>query len=273
MLTKFFRVSLLLLASHTSFTATADISQALLHEVRSAENKVRDDARKPLQTLNFFEVTPQSTVVEVWPGSGWYTEILAPLLADQGKLYAAHYSDQFTLLPADYMQKGRTDYQTKLASHPIYKNVSLTAFAPLADISIAPAASVDVVLSIRNQLYMFDGETSLKHALANFYQALKPGGVLGVVAPRLPDHLLKSDWKKTGYVPQQLWLKLAKEAGFEFEASNDLLLNPKDSADHPSGIWSLPPTLAVEEKDKAKYRAIGEVTQMMLKFRKPMNQA
>jgi len=272
MLTKLFRVSLFLLASHTSFTTTADINQALLHEVRSAENKVRDDARKPLQTLSFFEVTPQSTVVEVWPGSGWYTEILAPLLADQGKLYAAHYSDKFTLLPADYMQKGRTDYQTKLASHPIYKNVSLTEFAPLADISIAPAASVDVVLSIRNQLYMFDGETSLKHALANFYQALKPGGVLGVVAPRLPDQRLATDWKKTGYVPQQLWLKLAKEAGFEFEAGNDLLLNPKDTADHPSGIWSLAPTLAVDEQDKAKYRAIGEVSQMMLKFRKPMNQ-
>jgi predicted methyltransferase len=271
MLTKFFHVSLLLLASHASFTTSADINQALLHEVRTAENKVRDDARKPLQTLNFFEVTPQSTVVEVWPGSGWYTEILAPLLADKGKLYAAHFSDKFTLLPADYIQKGRTDYQTKLASHPVYKNVSVTEFAPLAGIAIAPAASADVVLSIRNQLYMFDGENSLKHALANFYQALKPGGVLGVVAPRLPDQLLTSDWKKTGYVPQQLWLKLAKETGFEFEASNDLLINPKDTADHPSGIWSLPPSLAVDEKDKAKYRAIGEVTQMVLKFRKPRN--
>ncbi len=271
MLTKLFRVSLLLLASHASFTVTADINQALAHEVRTAENKLRDDARKPVQTLAFFEVTPQSTVVEVWPGAGWYTEILAPLLAEKGKLYAAHFSDKFTLLPADYMQKGRSAFQSKLASHPVYKNVTVTPFAPLAEIAIAPVASADVVLSIRNQLYMFDGETSLKHALANFYQALKPGGVLGVVAPRLPDHLLASDWKKSGYVPQQLWLKLAKEAGFEFEASNDMLLNPKDTADHPSGIWSLPPTLAVEEKDKAKYRAIGEATQMMLKFRKPRN--
>ena len=174
MLTKFFRVSLLLLASQASFTVTADINQALGHEVRTAENKLRDDARKPVQTLTFFEVTPQSTVVEVWPGPGWYTEILAPLLADKGKLYAAHFSDKFTLLPLDYMQKGRTAYQTKLASHPVYKNVTLTEFAPLANIAIAPAASADVVLSIRNQLYMFDGETSIKYALANFYQALKP---------------------------------------------------------------------------------------------------
>ncbi|MEH8016994.1 methyltransferase [Rheinheimera muenzenbergensis] len=271
MLTKLLGVSLLLLASQASFTASADISQALQHEARTEANKLRDGARKPEQTLAFFQVTPQSTVVEVWPGAGWYTEVLAPLLAEQGKLYAAHFSDKFSLLPADYMQKGRSDYKNKLASHPVYKNVSVTEFAPLADIAIAPAGSADVVLSIRNQFYIFDGETSIKHALANFYQALKPGGVLGVVAPQLPDHLLDSDWKKTGYVPEQLWLDLAKQAGFSFEARSDMLLNPQDSADHPAGIWSLPPTLAGGEKDKARYIAIGEVNQMVLKFRKPAN--
>ena len=273
MLTKILGLSLLLLASQTSFAATTDasisIGQALQHEARTAENKKRDVARKPEQTLAFFEVTPEKTVVEVWPGSGWYTEILAPLLAEKGKLYAAHYSDKFTLLPADYMQKGRTEFKNKLASHPIYKNVTVTDFAPLADIAIAPAASVDVVLSIRNQFYMFEGETSLKHALANFYKALKPGGVLGVVAPRLPDHLLNTEWKKTGYVPEQLWLTLAKEAGFSFEDRDDMLLNPKDTADHPSGIWSLPPTLAGTDEEKEKHSAIGEVNQMVLKFRKP----
>lgn len=270
MLTKFVRVSLFLLASHASFTATADISQALQHEVRTEANKVRDDARKPEQTLSFFGVTPDSTVVEVWPGPGWYTEVLAPLLAEQGKLYAAHFSDQFTLLSADYMQKVRSDYQKKLASHPIYHNITMTEFAPLADIEIAPAASADVVLSIRNQFYIFEGEQSLKHGLANFYKALKPGGVLGVVAPRLPDHMLEEDWAGSGYVPKQLWLTLAEEAGFNFEASRDFLLNPKDNADHPAGIWSLPPALAGGEQDKEKYLAIGEANQMVLKFRKPL---
>lgn len=273
MLAKVLGVTVFLLLSQSGFAATADvgisISQALQHEARSAENKKRDAARKPEQTLTFFEVTPQSTVVEVWPGSGWYTEILAPLLAEKGKLYAAHYSDKFTFLSAAYMEKGRSEYKAKLASHSVYKNVTVTDFAPLADIAIAPAGSVDVVLSIRNQLYLFDGETSLKHALDNFYKALKPGGVLGVVAPRLPDNMLNTDWKKTGYVPEQLWLKLAKEAGFSFEASNDMLLNPKDTADHPSGIWSLPPTMAGTEEEKARHRAIGEVNQMVLKFRKP----
>ncbi|KKO45686.1 methyltransferase [Arsukibacterium ikkense] len=269
MLTKLVAVSLLLLASYASFSASADISLALQHEVRTDANKVRDNARKPEHTLTFFEVAPQSTVVEVWPGSGWYTEILAPLLAGQGKLYAAHFSDKFSLLPANYMQKTRADYQAKLAAHPVYGNVSLTEFAPLADMVIAPAGSADVVLSIRNQFYIFEGEESLKHALVTFYQALKPGGVLGVVAPRLPDHLLDSDWSKSGYVPEQLWLALAADAGFSFEAQSNVLLNPKDTADHPAGIWSLPPALAGDEKDKDKYLAIGEANQMVLKFRKP----
>lgn len=100
------RVSLLLLASHASFSARATISQALQHEARTEANKLRDAVRKPEQTLTFFEVTQQSTVVEIWPGAGWYTEVLAPLLAEQGKLYAAHFSDKFSLLPADHMQKG-----------------------------------------------------------------------------------------------------------------------------------------------------------------------
>ena len=271
MLTKLLTASMLLLASQASLAAGTTISQALQHEARTAANKLRDDARKPEQTLTFFEVTPQSTVVEVWPGSGWYTEVLAPLLAGQGKLYAAHFSDKFSLLSADYMQKGRTNFKNKLASHPVYKDVTVTEFAPLPDIAIAPAGSADVVLSIRNQFYIFDGETSIKNALANFYQALKPGGVLGVVAPRLPDHLLASDWKESGYVPEQLWLDQAKQAGFSFEARSDMLLNPKDTAQHPAGIWSLAPTLAGGEKDKAKYLAIGEVNQMVLKFRKPAN--
>ncbi|MBU2114792.1 MAG: methyltransferase [Gammaproteobacteria bacterium] len=269
MLTKLLNVSLLLLASHTSFAVSADISQALQHEARTEANKLRDAARKPEQTLAFFEVTPQSTVVEIWPGPGWYTEVLAPLLAENGKLYAAHFSDKFSLLPADYMQKGRADYNAKLASHPVYKNVLVTEFAPLPGIDIAPIGSADVVLSIRNQFYIFDGETSLKHALANFYRALKPGGVLGVVAPRLPDHLLATDWKQSGYVPEQLWLDLATEAGFSFEARNDMLLNPKDTAQHPEGVWSMPPTLAGNAAEKAKHLAIGEVNQMVLKFRKP----
>lgn len=270
MLTKLIRASLLLLVSLASYHINADISQAVKHEVRSEASKARDQFRKPEQTLNFFEVTAESTVVEVWPGAGWYTEILAPLLAEKGKLYSAHFSDKFSLLSADYMRESRTAYKEKLAAHPVYKNVTVTEFAPLADMAIAPEGSADVVLSIRNQLYVFDGETSMSHALNSFYKALKPGGVLGVVAPRLPDHLIDTDWQKSGYVPEQLWLKLAEEAGFVLEARSDMLLNPKDTATHPRGIWTLPPTLALGEEDKEKYLAIGEVTRMVLKFRKPI---
>lgn len=270
MFSKFARFSLLLLASQASFIATADISQALQHEVRTEANKVRDDARKPEQTLRFFGVTPQSTVVEIWPGAGWYTEVLAPLLAEQGKLYAAHFSDAFTLLNPQYMQSVRSDYSKKLASHPVYQNVTVTEFAPIANMTIAPPESADFVLSIRNQFYIFEGEQSLRHGLASFYQALKPGGVLGVVAPLLPEDKLETDWQGSGYVPKQLWLELAAEAGFHFEASSDLLHNPKDTADHPDGIWSLPPALAGGDTDREKYLAIGEAHQMVLRFRKPL---
>lgn len=263
--------NLFLLVGHISVADAVDITDALQHEVRTDENRARDSARKPEQILTFFDVTPQSTVVEVWPGSGWYTEILAPLLAKEGKLYAAHFSDRFNLLDADYMQKSRSEYQEKLESHPVYDDVILTEFAPLADIAIAPPASTDVVLSVRNQLYVFEGEKSMRHALANFYQALKPGGVLGVVAPRLPDDSLSTEWEKSGYVPEKLWLTLAKEAGFSLEGESDLLLNPKDTADHPQGIWSLPPSLMGGEKDKEKYLSIGEASRMVLKFRKPSN--
>src|SRR5690606_26483715 len=189
MLTKLFRASLVILASLASYHVSADISQALKHEVRSEESKARDVFRKPEQTLSFFEVTPQSTVVEVGPGSGWYTEILAPLLAEKGKLYSAHFSDKFSLLSADYMRESRAAYKEKLAAHPIYKNVTVTEFAPSADMTIAPEGSADVVLSIRNLLYVLEGEQSMSHAQTSFYKALKPGGVLGVVAPRLPDDL------------------------------------------------------------------------------------
>lgn len=272
MFIRLFQVSALALTLIAAQLTSADIGKALKHEVRSEENKARDPVRKPQQTLEFFGVTPQSTVVEVWPGSGWYTEILAPLLAEKGKLYTAHFSDKFTLLPADYIQKSTAAYAEKLASHPAYKNVTVTEFAPLEGMSVAPDGSADIVLSIRNQFYVFDAEKSMSNALAAFYKALKPGGVLGVVAPRLPENLKDADWQKSGYVPQELWVELAKEAGFVFEGSSDMHLNPKDTADHPQGIWTLPPTLSLGEQDKEKYVAIGEPTRMTLKFRKPTNE-
>ncbi|TXH96055.1 MAG: methyltransferase [Rheinheimera sp.] len=258
----------------SSFSVTANtvdsaaIQAAVDHSVRSATNKARDQYRHPVETLSFFGVTPQSTVVEVSPGGGWYTEILAPLLQQQGKYYAAHQPKD---AKSEYAQKSRADYLAKLAANPVYSKVEVTEFSAAGGKQIAPAGSADVVLTFRNlhNWYMAKGDESLLTAFKSFHTALKPGGVLGVVEHRLPESKLNTDWQKSGYMPQSLVIKLAEQAGFVLEGSSEVNANPKDTADHPGSVWALPPTYTNKEQDKAKYQAIGESDRMTLKFRKP----
>lgn len=273
-LTPFVVMSTLLFAAAPSFNVQADeaaIKAAVNHPVRSSGNKARDVHRHPVETLSFFEVKPTSTVVEISPGSGWYTEILAPLLKEQGKYYAAH---QPADASSDYAKKSRAAFIEKLAADPVFSAVTVTGFAPTAGYEVAPAGSADVVLTFRNlhNWYMQKGDESLLNAYKSFYAALKPGGVLGVVEHRLPAAKLNTDWSKSGYMPQSLAIKLAEEAGFVLEGTSEVNANPKDTADHPQGVWTLPPSLALKEQDKAKYQAIGESDRMTLKFRKPTAQ-
>jgi predicted methyltransferase len=261
--------------SMSAFAATADDSAALKaaidHPIRSSANKARDEHRHPYETLSFFEVTPKSTVVEVSPGGGWYTEILAPLLQQQGQYYAAH---QPADAKSEYAQKSLAAYKAKLAADPVYSKVTVTGFSPAGSYKIAPDGSADVVVTFRNlhNWYMQKGDESLLNAYKSFYAALKPGGVLGVVEHRLPENKLSTDWKQSGYMPQSLAVKLAEQAGFVLEATSEVNANPRDTADHKNGVWALPPTLANKETDKAKFIAIGESDRMTLKFRKPKAQ-
>lgn len=262
-------LSALIFSCHTlSDTTLSSLEQAVQHPLRSEQNKARDIYRNPVQTLAFFGVTPQSTVVEISPGNGWYTEILAPLLADHGKLYAAHFPEDSS---SDFAKRSRNAFISKLASDPIYRNVDVTGFAPVAGIKIAPEGSADVVLTFRNlhNWYSQGGEPAMQAAFSVFFDALKPGGVLGIVEHRLPEKQPILNWGKTGYFPQSLAIKLAEQAGFVFEESSEINANPKDSADYPGGVWVLPPTLRLGEQDKEKYLAIGESDRMTLKFRKP----
>ena len=273
-LTPFVVLSTLLFSAAPSFNVQADeaaLKAAVNHPVRSSANKARDVHRHPVETLSFFEVTPKSTVVEISPGSGWYTEILAPLLKAEGKYYAAHQPADAT---SDYAKKSRAAFVEKLAADPVYSAVTVTGFAPTAGYEVAPAGSADVVLTFRNlhNWYMQKGDESLLNAYKSFYAALKPGGVLGVVEHRLPASKLNTDWTKSGYMPQSLAIKLAEEAGFVLEGTSEVNANPKDTADHPQGVWTLPPSLALKDQDKAKYLAIGESDRMTLKFRKPKAQ-
>jgi predicted methyltransferase len=247
---------------------TKALQAAVDHPVRSATNKARDSFRHPVETLSFFGVTPTSTVVEISPGGGWYTEILAPLLQQNGTYYAAHQPKDAS---SDYAKKSRADYEAKLAANPVYSKVVVTEFSAAGGKEIAPAGSADVVLTFRNlhNWYMGKGDESLLTAFKSFHTALKPGGVLGVVEHRLPESKLNTDWKKSGYMPQSLVIKLAEQAGFVLDGTSEVNANPKDTADHPGGVWALPPTYTNKEQDKAKYQAIGESDRMTLKFRKP----
>ena len=251
----------LLMASPFALASSNKLESAIAGDHRSAEHKARDQYRHPKQTLEFFGFKPSMTVVEITPGGGWYTEILASALKGSGKLYGAHYPDTGD---DSYYSKSRRNLEKKLASDAVFSEVVLTDFNPKSGSELAPAESADLVLTFRN-LHNW-GEAGMKQVFQDAYQALKKGGVLGVVEHRMPS---SQDWEKNkgnGYVPQDLAVKYAEAAGFKLVETSDINANPKDTAKHPKGVWTLPPRLALGEKDKEKYLAIGESDRMTLKF-------
>jgi len=251
----------LLTACITTSQANTQLAQAIAGEHRSDKNKARDVYRHPKETLDFLGFTPDKTVVEITPGGGWYTEILAPAVKGKGKLYGAHYPDTGE---DNYYSNSRKKLEKKLASHSVFSEVELTDFVPKKESVLAPKGTADLVLTFRN-LHNW-GEEGTAQVFKDAYTALKKGGVLGVVEHRMPDSLNLADNKRSGYFPKSLAVKLAKEAGFTLAASSEINANPKDTANHPKGVWTLPPVLALGDQDKDKYLAIGESDRMTLKF-------
>ncbi|CAH9053122.1 hypothetical protein PSECIP111951_00757 [Pseudoalteromonas holothuriae] len=247
-------------------TASTLISAAQSTE-RSTANQTRDQYRNPVETLAFFGLQSNMTVVEIAPGGGWYSEILAPALKGQGTFYAAHF-------PADsevgYYQRSLSGFKEKVASDERFSEVKITEFSPISHLDIAPASSADMVLTFRNvhNWYMQKDHQGVLSAFKAFNKALKPGGILGVVEHRLPESRDSADQKRSGYMKQSYVVDIAKQAGFELVAQSDINANPNDSADHPKGVWTLPPRLALGEEQAAKYKAIGESDRMTLKFKK-----
>lgn len=245
------------------------IADAVRHDQRSADFKARDEFRHPEATLEFFEVRPDQTIVEIWPGGGgWYTEILAPLTRDKGKYYAAQFDADSDV---EYYQRNLKAYKDKLAANPgVYDQVILTEFQPPKKLEVAPPGSADRVLTFRNvHNWMRNGEAATRDAFRAMYDALKPGGILGVVEHRLPEDMTQDPTAKSGYVKQSYVIKMAESAGFRLEDSSEINANPSDTADHPEGVWTLPPSLRLKDKDQDKYLAIGESDRMTLKFVKP----
>ena len=232
---------------------------------RTPKYAARDKYRRPLETLMFFGLKPEMTVVEIWPGGGWYTEILAPFLKGSGAYYAAHRnrdSDNKRLL------KFIARYDAKLAASPEqYGEVIVTQLSRKKG-AIAPPGSADMVLTFRNvHNWMKHGFDA--HVFEAMYTALKPGGILGVVEHRADPEEFPDPQALSGYVHEEQVIEMAETAGFKLVAKSEHNANPKDSRNHPKGVWTLPPSLRLKDKDRAKYLAIGESDRMSLKFVKP----
>jgi len=230
---------------------------------RTPENKVRDQARHPIETLKFFGLQPEMTVVEISPGAGWYMEILAPYLQEKGLYIAA----APPVGDNAYLKRFKESTDAWLARHPQIKNkAQFTSLDPKADADIAPPGTADMVVTFRNVHNWM--KTNDEQAVFNsFFKALKPGGTLGVVEHRAPTKG-KADGS-SGYVKETDVIRMAQKAGFRLVAKSEINANPKDTKDHPKGVWTLPPAFALGEQDKAKYLAIGESDRMTLKFVKP----
>jgi predicted methyltransferase len=247
--------TLLLAACAAQAQGPDPLKAAVAADNRLVGNAARDAARHPYETLSFFGIKPTDTVVELAPGGGWYTEILAPYLRDGGQLYAAGDPG------------GR--FKAKMDSSGAYAKVKLTAFDPVKGLlDIAPAGSTDVVLTFRN-VHNWMGQGKAQDVFNAAFKALKPGGVLGVEEHRLPASRPQEAQAPSGYVQEATVIRFAEAAGFKLAGRSEVNANPRDTADHPEGVWTLPPTYALKDKDRAKYQAIGESDRMTLKFIKP----
>lgn len=236
---------------------------------RSAENRQRDRYRHPLETLTFFSVQPCDVVVEIWPGGGWYSEILAPVLKDCGKLYAAHFRPDSKV---EFFRRSRQAYENILATHPeVYSQVTVTSLEPPEAITMAPPGSADKVLTFRNVHNWLKAGTA-QAVFDSAFAALKPGGIFGVVEHRASPGTSLQKMIESGYVTEEKVIALAEAAGFLLLDESELNANPKDDHDHPAGVWTLPPRLRLGDEQREHYLAIGESDRMTLKFGKPVHE-
>lgn len=248
----------------TSNISHEQFATVLKGDWRVPQNAARDPYRHPEQTLQFFGVRNDQTLIEISPGSGWYSELLAPLLKDKGHYVAAIVDPAVS----DYAKKSADSLKQKYAADPAhYGKVEVVAYTPKAPVFGKPA-SADTVLTFRNVHNWVDAGNEAATFKA-FYEVLKPGGTLGVVDHRAKPGTTARDNQKNGYLPTDYVVQLAKTAGFTLVGESEVNANPKDTKDYPDGVWTLPPVLVKGEQDKARYLAIGESDRMTLRFIKP----
>lgn len=252
-------------------TPVANAAESLADVVagaqRSPANQKRDVYRHPIETLQFFGIQPSQTIVEIEPGGGWYTEILAPYLRGQGKLYEAPIADASDSATIK-QSRGYKDFVAKLNATPaVYDKVAVGAL--LSDkLENIPTGTADMVVTFRNIHNWIQGG-KVDTYFHTFYSALKPGGVLGVEEHRAKAGASLQSMIDSGYVTQDYVIEHARSAGFVLVGSAEINANPRDDTNHPNGVWSLPPTLQGGDKDRDQFLAIGESDRMTLKFIKP----
>ena len=234
---------------------------------RSAENRARNPSRNPGQTLEFFGLRPTSRVMEIWPSGGWYTEVIAPYVNESGQYYAAHWDPESEM---EFVRNGLQRFKEKLAERPdLYGNAEVVVLMPPDKLSPVPPESVDLVLTFRN-VHNWMGRDVEDDIFKVMYDALEPGGVLGVVEHRGDPNVPQDPKAASGYVNQDYTIKLAEKAGFALLDTSEINANPADTKDYEKGVWTLPPTFRAGEESKEKYAAIGESDRFTLKFVKPL---
>ena len=249
------------------------IRDAVANEYRDPANSQRDQYRHPVEVLSFFGLKSDVTIVEIWPSSGWWTEILGPYTRPHGIYYAAGFAMTADRTPG-WRKQVQIDFTKKLEANPAaYDHIIVTELSVPERTTIAPPNSADRVLTFRNVHNWMKGDYA-DAMFTTMYRALKPNGILGVVEHRAKPGTSLEDMKLSGYVTEDYIIKLANQAGFVLDAKSEINANPKDSAHHPVGVWTLPPSLRYckklnEDKQTScfeQYRKIGESDRMTLRF-------
>lgn len=254
------------LLSLVSLNAHADghaLDAAVNAANRSAENKTRDIYRHPKETLQFFDISPSMNVLEILPGRGWYTEILAAYLSENGRLTVASFGANHK---SKYLANMHKDFIKKIEAEPkIYGKIDVVLFEEDSYLKAIPDASMDMVVTFRNS-HNWIRYGGIEEIYAAFSRVLKPGGILGVVQHRAAKGSDPKASAEKGYIPKSYLIDLVENHGFEMIGSSEINANSKDNRDHPEGVWALPPSYRLKDVDKDKYAAIGESDRMTLRF-------
>ena len=261
MKTIFNKIILMILISSIPNLSAHDLQSAVNSEDRDTKNAARDSSRHPIETLSFFEIESDMTIIELSPGGGWYTEILANFLHEPGNLIAAHFDPNSERA---YFKRSRANFEKKMGANSMFDNVQMSAI----NSNLAKPNSVDAVLTFRNLHNWLGAEIDL--IFSNSYKALKPGGIFGVVEHRAKPGTSMDVMKKSGYVTEEHAIEIARKHGFELVAKSEINANPKDTKNYPGGVWTLPPNLRLKDLDREKYLEIGESDRMTLLFKKPL---